>query len=100
MTPKKDTNSVITDFAGQTALDLASTGLVHVANNRIARNAVGISLGTVSGFYVGDNDIYDHETAGALGLPTTSDANVIANWWGDGRGPRNYSAGAAALNRR
>jgi hypothetical protein len=82
--------TVITDQRRRPALDLAATTNLFVDHNLIARNAVGIRLGATippSGpdRWIRNNDVYDHDTAGATGFPV--DSLLLKNWWGDARGP-------------
>jgi uncharacterized protein YjdB len=84
------TGSVITDHRRRPALNLAATTQLFVDDNRIARNGIGIRLGATlppSGTdrWVRNNDIYDHDTAGAVGFPV--DSLLLKDWWGDARGP-------------
>jgi uncharacterized protein YjdB len=84
------TGSVITDHRRRPALNLAASTQLYVDHNRIARNGIGIRLAATlppSGpdRWVRNNDIYDHDTAGATGFPV--DSLLLKNWWGDTRGP-------------
>lgn len=84
------TGSVITDHRRRPALNLSATTHLYVDHNRIARNGVGVHLGATipsSGTdrWVRNNDIYDHDTAGATGFSV--DSLLLKNWWGDARGP-------------
>jgi hypothetical protein len=84
--------TVIKDFPGRFALNVAATNRVHVDSNDLARNRRGINVGsTPASFRVLHNDIYDHVDAVALTSATSTNVDsVLQNWFGDSRGPRRF----------
>ncbi len=82
--------NAIARFPDRIALDLAAAVQLRADSNLLTRNRVAVRLGTTlpAAPSLRGNDIFDNDVAGAVGLPLV-DA-LLANWWGDGRGPRRY----------
>lgn len=93
-------NSVVTDNGRRIGLNLTAAARLRVESNRLARNKIGVRVGSTPGTNtMQSNDVYDHDSTavlGAVNLPSST--ALLNNWWGDGRGPRRFALGAVAID--